>query len=301
VVEGTTQPEYTVDELVELALEAGFEASVRLICDWESLGLLDSPRRRPLGRGRGSQKGVWSEAQKNLFLSLLHHRRQLPANRVAGLANIPVWLWLWWGDDFVPLRQARKALATWCGRHRTKAGVSASEARRMSRRFAETVVQPHTHPRDTAALRRVVEESLQTMSFDHEAFREAVRRVFDPHAEGRTIGPAGAPMSTDIVVRAVEARFSALHALDDLTDSQWEDARFIYVVTKIDYAQEQPDLAKHPLTGKTHQPPSLEGDVNKACFDLLTILGMSLLAPEGHHQLAAEARQRIEHEIEDLD
>jgi len=287
----TEELEFTAAELVEAAHQAGFEVKPRLITDWESLGLLDSPRKRPLGRGRGSDKAVWPERQKDLFLSLLHHRSTV--NRVAGLANIPVWVWLAYGDEWIRLRQARKALATWCGRHRSRPGLSHAEARRMSRQFAETVVQPHSRPADIAKLRRVVESSIEAMAFDRDSFRDTVRHVFDPHDEGRTIGPSGAPIHTDLVVRLVEARFAALRALDGLSDYHWESARLVYISTKVSYAGEQPTFAGDPLTGRFHEPPSFERDINGACIDLLTILGMSLLAPETHHGLAAEALEQL--------
>jgi hypothetical protein len=279
--------EFTAEDLVQAAREAGFDASTRLITDWVGLGLLDRPRRRSLGQGNGSLKAVWPPAQKDCFLSLLHHRQTV--KQVAPLANLPVWVWLAYGNEWIPLRQARTALGTWCGRHRSRPGVSATEARRMSRRFVETVAYAHTQQRDRAGLRRVVEDSLQTMTFDRQQFHAAVLRVFDPHNEGRTIGPSGAPMNTDVLVRAVEARFTALHQLDQFTDQQFEDARFVFLTTKESYAKEQEAFAQDPLTGQMHPGLSLDREVNRACYDLLTLLGMNVLAPKGFQAIVAEA------------
>ena len=45
-------------------------------------------------------------SQRNLFLTLLHHRS---GNGINSLARIPVGIWMYWGDEYVPLRQVRRA------------------------------------------------------------------------------------------------------------------------------------------------------------------------------------------------
>src|SRR5947207_3156341 len=98
---------YTLEQLVGAGMDAGFEPTTRLAKDWASLGLLDHARRRGRGRGKGVE-GTWPESQKELFLLLLAKRPEV--KRIATLCNVPVAIWLLWGDDFVPLRQARLAL-----------------------------------------------------------------------------------------------------------------------------------------------------------------------------------------------
>ncbi len=101
---------YSRDEMLRAVAAKGFQASPRLVTDWVGLGLLDRPTRRGRGRGRGIE-ATWPENQLRLFLVLLGHRRR--GVHVGPLANVPVWLWLAWGEDYVPLRQARRALSTW--------------------------------------------------------------------------------------------------------------------------------------------------------------------------------------------
>jgi len=274
-----TEPIHTAEELVEDARRAGFQVTVRLVTDWVELGLLDRPDKRPLGRGRGSAKGVWSQPQREMFVALLDRRATV--TRVAGLANFPVWTWLVYGDDFVPLRQARRALKTWCGRHRGNRGLSQAEAGRMARNFLESIVRDDTRPRDRAELRRFVVNSLTTMTLDTERFRDLVARVLDPAGTGRVIGPAQAPLTTDVVVTGVESRFLAMMRLDELTKAQFEQARLVYVITKQLYFAEWSELASAPEGDRVHPQPTLEREVNQACFDLLTILGMNVLQPEG--------------------
>ena len=43
-------------------------------------------------------------------------------SRIAALCNIPVVIWLWWGDEYVPPRQTLRALSTWAGTEKAPAG-----------------------------------------------------------------------------------------------------------------------------------------------------------------------------------
>jgi hypothetical protein len=106
--------------MVEHARQQGYPVKVRTLDDWIGRGLIGSPTRRPAGRG--SAKATFSPNQARLFVELLRlHESHRP---VAFLANVPVWLWVHWGDGYVATPQARKALRTWAGY-----GATASTAR----------------------------------------------------------------------------------------------------------------------------------------------------------------------------
>jgi hypothetical protein len=291
VVEAPPKAGFTAFELVAAAEENGLQASTRLITDWVSLGLLDQPRRRGLGRGKGVM-GTWPVRQAELFLDLLTLRQRQGVAHVAPLANLPVLGWLY-GDPNVPLRQTRRALATWCGRHRRATGVSRGTAKRAARQLIGSLEHPHASVRDRTALRRLLEESMRAQMFDRDAFRGAVRRVFDPHDEGWALGPDEAPTTTEAIVRVTEARFTALNALDDLADQEYEDARLIFVATRTEYARKFPSFAADLQGGSMFEEPTLNSLLKNACRDLLTILGMGRLAPTRSAALANEARSTI--------
>jgi hypothetical protein len=92
---------------VTQSARAGYEITVRLIRDWAQAGLLDRPRKRPAGRGRGSNQALYPANQRELLLTLLSKRA---GNGISSLARIPVGIWMYWGDEYVPLRQARRAM-----------------------------------------------------------------------------------------------------------------------------------------------------------------------------------------------
>lgn len=278
----------TASDLIAAAEANGLQASTRLITDWVSLGLIDQPTRRGLGRGKGSI-AVWPTQQAELFIDLLELRQHRGVSTVAALANLPVLGWLW-GQPETPLRQTRRALATWCGRHRRKVGASRDGAKRAARQLVSTLEHAHSSVRDRAVLRKILEDAMRAQKFERERFRDGVRRALDPHDEGWVSGPADAPTSTDNVVRLTEARFTALNVLEDLADQEYEDARLIYVTTKAEYARRQPSFASDPQRGTSFEEPSFENILSSACLDLLTILGMGRLMPTRSGELANEAR-----------
>lgn len=104
---------YNKADLIEEARRRHFRANEELIDDWIAKGLLGEAgyRKRP---GHGSI-ARWSEAQLQLFLTLLEHRqREQGKVRIGILCNVPVWKWLYWGElGGVALPQVRQAMRTW--------------------------------------------------------------------------------------------------------------------------------------------------------------------------------------------
>ena len=72
--------------MVADAAGAGHEITVRLVRDWTQTGLLDGPRKRPAGRGRGSNQALYPANQRELLLTLLSKRA---GNGISSLARIP--------------------------------------------------------------------------------------------------------------------------------------------------------------------------------------------------------------------
>src|SRR5207247_974801 len=101
--------------------------------------------RRGLGRGKGSV-AVWPFKQAELFVDLLALRQRHRVAHVATLANVPVLGWLY-SEAATPLRQIRRALATWCGRHRRKTGVSRDAAKRAARQLIKSIEHPQASVR----------------------------------------------------------------------------------------------------------------------------------------------------------
>jgi hypothetical protein len=286
----------TAAELLALAARHGLRASRRLITDWVSLGLLDRPYHPGLGRSRGSEQGTWSLAQAQLFIDLLalRQRPQNPIKHVAALTNVPVAGWLWMNDDSdVPLRQVRRALATWCGKNRSRAGASKAQARKVARAIAEQVDNPQASARDRNELRRLLETMVHEQRFDPEPVRVAVERVFDPRGVERQIGPKEAKVAAATYARLLEAQATGYLHLETFSDQEFEDARLIYLHSRPDYAAQQPRLASDPQRGLLRfEEPTPNDILNNACRDLLLLLGMGRLGADRTAQLAADREKK---------
>jgi len=137
MTEMTGSAMYTSEDLVDEALRRGYcDVSRRLIYDWSSLGLLARPSL--YSPGRRGRCNAFPESQRELFFTLLEQRKRR-TKQILGLYNVPVFVWLWWGDDYVPLRQVRCAMNTW-GRSCLSTSIVAD--RRSARDFLRRMKLP---------------------------------------------------------------------------------------------------------------------------------------------------------------
>ena len=268
----------TINDLVSDARRAGHPLTPRLIRDWTEAGLLDHPQRRPQGKGHGSLPALYPANQRMLLLLLLHHR---PTNGIPSLARIPVGLWMYWGDEYVPLRQARRAFLTWLGDPRA----SQQKAKDNARALLGQLDNPNASTAARRHLLRTVADIAYTGRADLKILEQAVRDVFEPDAVHvrRALGHPIAPITTESVVDLIHARLEAVSRLHAgaVTDDAFINARQAHLLIFAEYAQQQPLLAG---SAPGHAPnmyerPTAEVMLNSCCTDLLTVLGLDMLYP----------------------
>jgi hypothetical protein len=279
----------TIDDLIADAGAAGYEASARLIRDWTEHGLLDSPRRRPAGKGHGSAPALYSAAQRNLLLTLLHHR---PGKSIASLARIPVAIWMYWGEEYVPLRQAHRALLRTLGdpQSRGYARDAARAGKDRSRAFAREVLSQMDSPQATPKARRDLLDALTEAAYtgqpDFKRLESAVSAVFDAGATQvrRAIGHPSAPVTTQALVTSVRARLTAVEALTAgrVTGEALTRARDAHLSAYADYIARYPVFAVAAPAGvpQLYAPVTAEDTVSNCCRHLTFALGMELMQPE---------------------
>jgi hypothetical protein len=255
---------YTKEELAGEAAILGFESSQRLLAAWIAGGLLGRAERHGLGPRRGTTRGTWSDAQKDLFLTLL--ARKQGGHSTVSLSNVPVWAWLYAGDSFVSLEQARHALKTW-------SGVTAERPWPKPRRITQMLLRDWVHPDAPTKARR---EFLRTVYLMHIESRladgytlELMKRLYDPHACGvpLTLGPT--PADPKIYLEQLRAAWFGLHAPDFIRDSVFEQARFVKLA--------QGALDKSMTAGKAaeaiRQHRILDPALDDTCKSLITLVG----------------------------
>ncbi|MFL6124943.1 hypothetical protein [Actinophytocola sp.] len=273
----------TRDDLIADARAAGHEVTVRMITDWVARGLLDQPTRQPKGRGHGSNKGLYSQNQRRLFITLLGKR---PSNHLRSLARVPLYLWLYWGDDYVPTRQAIRAFDTWLGDFRV--------SKEAAKQAAQQLLGRVDHPDATSTARRALLKVLADIAYhgriDEEALSKAAEAVFEPEHRliKRAVGPVAAPLTTDNVVNLLSVRLQAAQHFRDgfVTEDHLEQARSLILETRADYLVELPGMASQvpdQLVG-AFQHPSDEMKALNCGTDLLTMLGIQLRINSGRRQ-----------------
>jgi hypothetical protein len=284
----TPQTRYTIGELQAAARERGFNPSQRLIKDWVGLGLLDRADRRGRGRGRGVEAS-WPQNQKDLLLALLDKRRGV--SRVTTLCNLPVAVWLWWGDEYVPSWQALRALTTW-------AGANAHASWQRACWTAEQLVGRFIGGDVASAERERVVQLIARMAhgqpFDAEAVKTALAGILDRRWNE---GPPAMRITPDGYVFLTQARLTAVTWLRDksVETSALTWARTEYVASRQEYEQLLPKLVEaDPDRAALLRPAAGDGTIllpttvdelfNNACIDLLTLLGIYLLGVERGRQ-----------------
>lgn len=274
----TSPQRYTREELRRAAKAKGFDVKSRLITDWVSLGLLD----KGIDRGRGKARGksyTWSQQQHDLFLTLLFHQRREPSVSRATLANIPVWAWLIFGDAFVPLRQVRRVLATWVGRH---GRASWSQAQLTARQVVGQLDHPAAAPNDRDRLFDLLTEAAYQGTVDEERLAELARRVSDPCNTGITRGPLGIT-TVDDYVKTLVARTTAIAQLDTVPDTVYEAARAVYRQMAAATPEHQIPVGDTQVPARVlglHKLRLLDDAVQDASLDLVTLLGFELTVPQ---------------------
>jgi hypothetical protein len=276
--------DHTKQQLVDAAKAAGHvRVSARLVDDWVALGLLDHPERHPRGYGRGSAPATWPDNQRELFLQLLAKRGE--AKTVAVLCNVPVWLWLWWGDGFVPLRQLRRAMATWAKAAREPARGRAAAA-------VSALIADWGAPDAPKRVQRQLAEALYPMVSTGRVNVTTLRPLLDaawvPKKPGRGNTDPGVSVSVDGYLQLLRARVDAVHRLampegsprfeggkriEPIGDALYEWARLTYLTTRQSYG------ARLAAAGKL--PDDLSDIAMSACLDLATMLGLGLIGPVG--------------------
>lgn len=257
---------YTHDDLIAYADHVRPGATRRLITDWIGLGLLDRPAKPGLGRGRGSEPATWSSSQRELFLNLW---RQRPSASIVQLSNIPVYLWMFWGDEYVPLRQVRRAMLTWL--HRIEyVSVPAAEA------TAQQISHLFGKEKRTRATRELLAEALRGRAPDLDQVREQVSRMEDSLPTEVVGADHDVRVDSHTVMGLIAARLKAERRLPQLPDSLYQWARFFAISAESAYARDQPSLAANRDHGSLFSSRRPDNQAREACAVLLTLLGVAL-------------------------
>ena len=273
VAAGWTDQPGTIDDLVMDAHDRGFPATTRTIYDWVGVGLLDHPQRHSRGSEHGSNKALWPWTQRNLFRLLVDKRPQLKT--LTALCNVPVAIWLGWGETYILTRQVQRALATWAGK---APNVSEQTMRRQARQFVDFL--DDWEMKASRYQRRRLMDALLNSAKERRTdpdLAEALQEVFDPAKAGRTFGSSLMPLTVDDIIGLIESRIRGLQRAEAPASLN----ELIKVWDLHHYGMDAYAAERHRLVATSIRPhdaamwkePNWDERVNNACYHVSVALG----------------------------
>ena len=186
-------------------------------------------------------------------------------------------MWLYFGDNYVPLRQARRALLTWARKNGRAHGWAEAKA---SARQLLAVLPPETFGKDERT--RVIEELAKVLYTGLSQTGQALTLRERLLAAVGTTGTEGdGPLSlAEAQVDVLIARLEVIPRLSELSGAWFHWARLFLVSGLSEYQLGREQIAAHFGPGLTAEPVTLNNMFGRACADLLTVLGMGLTIPD---------------------
>jgi hypothetical protein len=208
--------------------------------------------------------------------------------RLPALALIPLGIWLGWGEEYVPVRQARKALKTWFGNGRRRREVCQEAAKGVLGQLDHPMASETSRNRLVRLYAEVTYRGKMTPSQQAE-LEDAARAVFEPRTvfgtSGliRAVGPAQAPFTVESFMVRTASVTAAIEAVrkDEVTEAILRQARRVYRASKEHYFAMRPVLEAQ-ATGQIAQmfaETNGEAEINNIGRDLLGVIGLLLTAP----------------------
>jgi len=284
---------YTRAELLEQAHTRNLSLSDRHLTDLIEDGLINGPCKN--GLPGGGSEAVWPQEQLDLLLTVL--KKQQDLDQQAGhhvyarklLCNIPVCVWLYWGEAYIPLHQVKRAMVTWARAcHRSPK----SKAKQSAGHITQLSASPRSDRDDKEGLiKRMITLATSGESLKDNEVEDLLylfKDVIDPEDIGEAKGPARAKLSAEAIVGLIHARLTAINHLSaqnggisSIPDAIWHWARTTHLFTSKLYAQTQPEYASDPTLDSVmrglFEPLNMSEMLNNACAHLLAVLGLGIL------------------------
>ena len=260
-------PRYTKSQMVDQAIAAGYEATERLFTDWEEAGLIDRPTKRGLGRGKGIA-ALWPESQLRLWLLLLQKRGE--ARRIPTLCNVSVGLWLYFGDDYATLRQARRCMARWTRQYGSSRGHK--DARQTARRILDDLPLSASKNAKAELTSEMASVLLRGIKDDDER-----RRIL--HELLSAMDEVEGPNQPSALAELVLVRLLASHHLNrgSVPDHifEWARAWHLYGLRTYMEALDKGALPEHVAAVGAGRP-DFNQLIPSACRDMMSAVGMAM-------------------------
>ena len=272
------QQEFKKEEVFAYIRSFGLHINDSLLQEFQEQGVMTAPRRRGRGRAKGNP-GVWTLQQRNLLYSLCHARERQGLRSVAQRCNLPVWVWLYWGDEYgVTLDLVRRAMRTWASHQQH---ISLKESHKGARLLVEQVGNQHDGGKQQAV--RKITDLFYEGRYAERVLSDSLHLVYDPNKKPN--GPSDIPFTPEDINGLLRVRKEAVDLLahgQDLPAIDWQWARFFHMHRLVEYMKEQPRYAEEaagsPVASLFPQE-TMERLVVSTCVNLATVLYIGFLCP----------------------
>jgi len=264
-------------ELYAYIRSYGFTIDDSLLDEFQKQGVMLPPQR--CGKGRAGVPGLWTRQQADLLRSLCMMREKHKIHQVAQRCNLPVWVWLYWGEEWgVTLDQVKRVMKTWAKYQRFP-------SQERSKQGAKALVKEVANRRDGGKQRAVSEltDVLYRGNYAPQTIGDSLHHVFD--ATKPANGPHDIPVFPESVDWYVGLLMEAINALmtgREIPNVHWEWARCFHLAAFSQYAKEQYRYARETVGSPVEQMFSvetIESRWSSACKDLAVVLGLGLRYP----------------------
>jgi hypothetical protein len=206
-------------------------------------------------------------------------REKHEIHQVAQRCNLPVWVWLYWGDEWgVTLDQVKRVMKTWAKYQRFP-------SRGRSKQGAKELIKKVANHQDGGKQRAVndLADILYKGTSTPQTVGDSLHRVFDSAKPAN--GPHDIPILPESVSWYVGLLMEAINALvndGEIPSVHWEWARCFHLAGISQYAMEQHRYARETVGSPVEQMFSVETKESlwsSVCEDLAVILGLGLRYP----------------------
>lgn len=281
-IEGKTK--FTKSGMIAYANRRKFPTNEAQFERWVDYGLIGK------GREKGKGKATWSLPQMHLFLKLLE-QNQRPGIHPIDLCTIPVWMWLYLGDEAdIEIEQVERVMWTWQSMQRNHPATG--KTREMATKTVGLIASKHA-----VGKRKLINDMVsfaETLEYPtpewestdpKEDFLYDLSTVVDPRGRKEHNGPQGAPLTAQVLSAYYEMDRTAVAALLEkkcLPRKSWTIARHLLLYERAKYQQEQPQFA-HEVAGKSSAElfhhETINELVSSSCRNLRLVLGTILSHP----------------------
>ncbi|WP_250279322.1 hypothetical protein [Frankia sp. Cppng1_Ct_nod] len=261
-----------LDDLLSDADRLGFPSlNERLVREWHQKGLIGSPCRLSLGRGRGQAPALYSSEQRALFIAVVRNRAR--GYKYTTLATIPVWAWLNFGEDWVEMGQLRRALRTAIGPNPRRSVKAACKAANV---LVCQIDLHHASYEARTRLRKEISAALNLGQVNYECLRAAVAGVYEPCGVAIVRGPAGAPLTVDSITALLDARIRGMKELYSATDEALLLARSRHQESWPEYQARQAAYSAEagPQLASLFAPSDVTKQVEDSVSEVVLLLGI---------------------------